>query len=322
MATTWDKHNVDSFSDTVQQLLGEPQVAYLPMACTQDNQSGVITAHDAIGGSDADDATADTYASIDNPETDRAPSSVSDLLDTMTPNQDPNKVRSLSSTGRIKWGTVISSEAKALSLSDPTNPTTLQAVRKINAQRNTVVRTALGAATVSRGRNESGASAVSFPAGQQLSIDASASLTTFSLDHIALIKSMLEENYGGDQFFMAIHPYLKYSLLKNSGSIINSHDFVDSVGQLSKTKLPDIYGCTVIVDPGLEKPSNGDAMFYAWAKSAVVYNTAQTMVTDSGIDPAFQFGLRLYLHEMVSSVRTDDLGVIQVTYACSSSSSS
>ena len=280
---------------------------------THKSEPGEVVYLDGIAPSDAVTKTAiasqptvEKYNALETPDID-------DLTDLRTPFKKVTKQRTLCFPTILEWGHSIDDTTKIAEMTDPTNAIFQAGMSTFFTGEDELIIAALAAATVTRGKNSGNTSAISFPAGQKLTLDAT-NTDNVNTDVFADILEIIRQNYiKAELVVMAVSPWFASTLIKKSGGTITSKDFVDSGRFFATGELPDIYGVRVIVHPLLQTTTVTDEYAYAWTPMGLTYNQFKPLSKRMGEDPSERFELKTYVNEAVGVARVDDKRVIQIT---------
>lgn len=301
-----------AYDDALADLAGSQKRALLPNLCTQANEVGKVATFDALEPDDEADydllsGATDFRADYENGATGLW-ANYSPLL---TPHMDVTLQRTHCFPYRNRWGTHfrdIDEVRRNLSIH---SQTLQQGMKRIFKRQDAAVLAALSAATQTRG--EVGGTTTTFPTAQTFS----ESDGIFDKETCLKIGRIFETNFTGadeEPILVAIHPYQKELMIRNSGSTIHSTDFVSRAGYFEKGTLPEIYGVNVIAHPACPVTKA-----YAWQRSGIVFNRFTSMMKRLAEDPGTQFQVIAFMREYIGSCRVDDKKVIQVTLTGASS---
>jgi len=309
-----DTHYRQMFSDNVKELAGSPQRSLYKGLCSQEAKQGELIWLDSYAPTKTARSTAIASTKTRKRLEDAGSPDLADWVALKTPHMEITRQRTQLSATCVDWGHHFDSETKLLEILDPQSRIMRACMKDIWIAEDALVRAALAAATVTRGK-QGATSSVAFPATQQLTIDKTASPAgSVTKDIFAEIKKLFETQYYTGRILVAVSPLFKQELIENSGDKIHSSDFVDGRRYFETGELPDIYGCSVLVDPGLTIDGDtGEEPFYAWAMEGLVWNQFAPLLTRLGEDPGERFHAIAYAEEYAGCVRVDDNLVVQGT---------
>lgn len=302
------------FSDGVQELAGSQSRSLLKEFVGHESKSGEAVFLDGIAPDDdaestnfADMNTRQKYEEITSPD-------LQAWLDLQTPHHEINRQRTLVLPKRLAWGHHFNKKGEIAELSDPKGRTLRQGLKRIFKGEDNVILTALSAASVQRGKDQSAVAPVPFPAGQQLTIDLSTGadgsedFTAISKDVFARVKELFEQQFAADERIVLVcNPTHKRILIETSGDKIQSRDFVSPAGYFERGELPDIYGVHVIPHPLCPLTS-----MQAWTEWGVTYNQFDPLESNLGQSAEQRFHYVAYVEEFANAARVDDNRVVQI----------
>ena len=306
-------HYKAMYSDSVRELAGSPDRSLLKDFVSKESKKGSAVFIDSIGPDVPDgDAVVTALANIKNRATyEREVEKTLAKRDAIsTPHMEANKQRTLLTPKRNHWGHSFDRIEDLCEVTNPQARTIRQGMKRIWVKQDGVILDALSAATVLRGQDESGVSAVTFPAGQVLDDIACYGATPvyFSLDTCTAIKKLFEDQYYSGKIVCVVSPKVKKEFIDHSRNQVHSMDFVDGPSYFREGKLPDINGIHFI-----PHPLCGDEEFYAWGPDGVCYNQFDPFEENLGIAPTECFSAIAYMREFIDAKRIDDLLVVQGT---------
>lgn len=300
------------YSDALLDLCGFQNRSLLKEYVSKESKGGDAVFFDEM--SPSDDATVTTlsgsthyrkdFESIVSP-------ALSDWLAIQTPQTDITRQRTLCLPSEIAAGYTFRDKDEVAQGWSEESDVIRNIKRQIVKQEDTIILNALFASTQQRGKDQASLTAVSFPAGQTVSVSG-----TLTKEDINEVKKVFEDNYCYDEpIFMGITPKMKKDLIDNSGDKIHSKDFVDARNYFEKGELPDVYGVHLIVHPLISSYAGGftNGRAVAWTPSAIKYNQSREMRVEMDQIPSQRFQVGLFMNEFVGACRRDDKRVVLLT---------
>lgn len=300
------------YGDTITELAGFQTRALLPALVDRQAKTGEVALFDTIAPADEaqfNELATDTAHRADF-ETIVSPT-LADWLAIQTPHMDVDLNKVLCSPYENIWAHTFRNIDDIAENANTESIKLKQGMKRIWRREDQWILDALSRPTEQRGKDPASAVAVAFPVGQQIN-EADA---VFDTETISSILQKFEDQYKNDEeIYCVISPSAKKSLIDSSGGTIHSSDFVDGTKYFMNGELPNIYGIHFIVHPLVTEYSGTYAdAFFAWCKSAIVYNQFDPLQTEMDKDPTKKFNVVLQVREYIGACRLDDLGVVQGT---------
>ncbi len=312
---SYNDHYKELFTDAVQELAGSQNRSLLKELVGHEAKQGEVVYLDGIAPDDEANDTAFTSTSTRERYEEMEAPDFDDYMDLQTPHMNVEKQRTLCVPRCIDWGHHFNKEQEIAEIADPKSRTLRMGMKRVWKREDALVLSALGAASVTRGRNSGNTSSVNFPSGQKLTVDAAGSSEKVDKDLFGQVMELFEAQFtSGERIFLVMSPRSKRELIEQSGDKILSSDFVTARGYLERGELPDIYGVHVIVHPALQPVSAGvDEYMYAWTPEGITWNQFSPLTNDIGKSPEQRFHWIAYMEEYAGCVRVDDNRVVQIT---------
>jgi len=307
-----DSHWKVQYGDIIRELAGFQTKSLLKEFMDKESKRGELALFDTIAPSDEAEfnlMSSDTnfradFEAIGSPV-------LADWLALQTPHMDVAQDKVLLSPYENIWAHWFRNIDEIAENANTESIKLKQGMKQIFKKQDTWLLDALSRATEQRGKDAASASAIAFPAGQQINEADGA----FDLETITAIREKFEGNYLGDEpIYCVISPAAKKSLIDSSNSTLNSTDFVDSTSYFMEGKLPDVYGVHMIVHPLVTSFAGSyDDAFFAWCPQAIIYNQFDALDTKMDEVASQKFNTVLQVREYIGACRVDDLGVVQGT---------
>jgi len=304
-------HHKVMYADAVKDLAGFQQQSLLKALVSHEAKKGEVVFLDAVSPDDEADITAmsslksrKTYEAIGSP-------TLADWVAIQTPHMEINRQRTLCYPYESIWSHWFRKEDEIAELANPQGKTLRQGNKRIVRRQDQLILNAGFAATVSRGKDTSGAADVDFPVGQMINVTDG----IFDKEVCSEIRRVFEENYAGDERIVCvISPTAKKELIDNSGDKIHSSDFVTPQGYFENGTLPDVYGVHCMVHPQINEQATTqgwDDVFLAFSMDGIVYNQFEPMESPLDQSIAHKNQYIAMMREFIGSARCDDKRVIQ-----------
>lgn len=310
-----------SYDDKIRRLAGKQKNNLLFEFVSKQAKAGESCYVDGIVAlDDADQTDIDNYTTYKRAsESAGGISDFAEYLTTQTPHKKTTKQRSQIFAQVISWSTWLDTEDKVGQMLDPTDSEIEMGMGRMEAQKDSMILTALAADTVIRGKGAGALAAggdlaaVAFPAGQFFT---GSDATRLTLDDIADVVKIFKNNWISgmkERIYMIISPEQE-TLLRQNETSINDKDFVDSSRYYMDDYLPSIYGVHLIVHADVDDHAKAlfDDIALAFTTPGVVWNTFKGRTNHLQEVGSANFEWVAMLKELGGVVRHDDKRCVHV----------
>lgn len=310
-----DSHWVYVYSDLITKLAGSQNRSLLKELVSPDSKKGEVAFFDM---DDADDDATLTAMSANGGKyrmgaSDANSLTLAEINAISTPHMDITKNRTQCEPNLNEWGHTFRNIDEIAENANRDSRKLYMGMKRIFKNQDLQIFDALTKQAENRGKT--GGTSEAFPAAQQFDIT-----TGVGLSDLSKITQLYEDNYADDEpVCVVLSPTQKKYLIDNSGGTIHSKDFVNSSDFFNKGELPEIYGCHLVVHPGISAykdtitnslTTTTDALV-SFQKSAIIYNQFDPLTTNMDQLPTQRYQYNLYISEHIGACRLDDKRVTQ-----------